>query len=67
MLGVGIGVAAAVLLAPRLEGMLCGVPTRDPATFATVAVALTLVALMAAWLPARRASQLDPVSALRGE
>jgi putative ABC transport system permease protein len=47
--------------------MLVGVKATDPATFAMVAVVFFLIAAMACWLPARRAANLDPTTALRDE
>jgi putative ABC transport system permease protein len=48
-----------------LSSMLVGVSTHDPLVLAVVAGTLTLVALAAAWMPARRASRIEPVAALR--
>lgn len=65
--GLVIGLAAAFLLAGLLSSLLYGVGAADPATFAGVAVLLVLVALLAGWLPARRAARVNPASALRQE
>ncbi|HUO52875.1 MAG TPA: ABC transporter permease [Gemmatimonadaceae bacterium] len=65
--GVAAGLAAAVLLAPVLQQMLYAVEPRDPATFGTVGGMVILVALLASYLPARRASRADPLEALREE
>jgi putative ABC transport system permease protein len=63
--GVVLGVLGSLALARVLSSMLVGVSTRDPMVLAIVAGTLTLVALAAAWIPARRASRIEPVAALR--
>src|SRR6185436_13379196 len=66
-IGVAVGIAGAVALTRYLEGMLYGLGTLDVTTFAVVAVAFAAVAMVAAYLPARRATAIDPLSALRYE
>jgi putative ABC transport system permease protein len=66
-IGVGCGVAGAAALTRYLEGMLFGLPALDVATFAVVAAAFAVVALVAAYLPARRATTINPLEALRHE
>ena len=65
--GVAAGVVGAVALARLVAGMLYGVAPRDPATIALAAVAMLGVSLAAAALPARRASRVEPMAALRHE
>ena len=65
--GVAVGAAAAWTLARGLEGLLFEVTSSDPETFAGMLVVLTLVATIAGYLPARRASSIDPMVALRAE
>jgi len=63
--GVAIGICAALALTRVIEGLLFGVSTNDPSTFAAVAGIFVLIALAASYFPARRAVRLDPMSALR--
>jgi putative ABC transport system permease protein len=67
MIGVVIGLAAAFGLARLITTFLFGVTARDPLVFAGVPALLAAVAFLAVWLPARRASQVDPLVALRYE
>ncbi len=67
LVGVALGVAGALAATRVLASSLYGVATTDPATFATVALVLATVAAVAAFLPARHASQIDPTIALRAE
>ncbi len=66
-IGLGIGVVILLLAGKALEGLLYGVRAADPTTMAIVAAGLGLVAGVAAWIPASRASRIDPVEALRYE
>ena len=67
LFGVVIGLASAFGLARQLQTLVFGVTVRDPLTFTGVPVLLTIVAALAVWLPARRASRVDPMVALRYE
>jgi predicted permease len=67
VIGVVVGVASAFGLTRLMASLLFGVKTWDPMVFVTVPVILTAVALFAVWLPASRASRLDPMQALRVE
>lgn len=66
-LGVAIGLAGAFLVARFLSSLLFGVGTHDPLTFLGVALLLLAVAVVAAYVPARRAMRVDPIVALRYE
>jgi predicted permease len=67
MFGVAIGLAAAVALSRLLSGLLFGIPPTDPITYIAVAAMLTSVALLASYVPALRATRIDPMAALRHE
>ena len=66
-LGLALGVAGALALARLLESFVFGIDTADPATFAMVVAGLMAVALVASYLPARRAGRSDPLVSLRAE
>jgi len=67
LLGLAIGLLVAVALMKIISGLLFGVTTKDPFTFVAVAVVLTFIALLACYVPARRATRVDPLEALRYE
>jgi putative ABC transport system permease protein len=65
--GVTLGVAGAALLSRMMAGLLFGVTARDPLTFGAGAAVLLVVAVVASYIPARRAMRVEPVTALRAE
>jgi len=67
LIGSAIGIAGALLLSRLMSSQLYGVSPTDPITFVAVSVLLTVVAVAACYIPARRAMQVDPMVALRYE
>ena len=67
LIGVALGIWAAFGLTRSLAGFLFGVRAQDPAVFIITPIVLSTVAFLAVWLPARRASRLNPIEALRHE
>jgi len=65
--GAAVGIAGAVLLTRFLESLLAGTSPTDPVTFGSVVTGVLAVGLVATWIPARRASRVDPLTALRAE
>jgi predicted permease len=65
--GIAIGIGVSLALTRVMSALLFGVSPTDPLTYAGVSVALAVVALLAMWLPAFRASRVDPVAVLRGD
>jgi ABC-type antimicrobial peptide transport system permease subunit len=63
--GVALGLGVALAVSRLLGGMLFGVTPHDPLTFAAIAVVVGSIAAIASYLPARRATRVDPVAALR--
>jgi putative ABC transport system permease protein len=66
-IGLLLGIGGALLLSRLLESLLFGVTTRDPVTFLVIAGVLSLVAMLACYIPALRATRVDPLDALRCE
>jgi putative ABC transport system permease protein len=67
LIGVALGLGGSLLLTRVIKQLLFGVRSTDPLIFAAVVFLLTAVALLACWIPARRATKVDPMAALRVE
>ncbi|MFN0121240.1 MAG: ABC transporter permease [Blastocatellia bacterium] len=67
LIGIALGLAGALALTRALSGLLLGIGATDPLTFIGVTIALVAIALLACWIPARRAARVDPLVALRQE
>src|SRR5262249_13468325 len=67
VLGVGVGVAGAAMLTRLMSSLLFGTSALDPITYGVVSLGLVAIAALASYIPAHRATAVDPVLALRGE
>ena len=67
LIGVAIGLMASLVVTRLMKSLLFGVSASDPTTFAFIALLLVVTALLACWIPARRATKVDPMIALRYE
>jgi putative ABC transport system permease protein len=67
IIGVALGLMAALALTRVMEGLLFGVSATDPLTYMIIALLLMFVALLACYIPARRATKVDPLIALKSE
>jgi putative ABC transport system permease protein len=66
-LGLAVGLIVSLLATPVLQSMLINLPATDPVTFAGVSGLLIAIALVACYVPARRATRIDPIATLRAE
>ncbi|MBO0861118.1 MAG: FtsX-like permease family protein, partial [Chloracidobacterium sp.] len=67
LIGVALGLGGALMLTRLMKTLLFGVSETDPLTFTVIGLLLTFVALLACWIPARRAAKVDPMRVLRSE
>lgn len=67
VIGILAGLAGSIFLTRIMVTMLVGVRPTDPITFSAITVLFLIIAMLACWLPARRAARMDPTAALRGE
>ena len=67
LVGIALGLGAALAASRLMASLLYGISPREPAVFAATTLMLLVVALVACWLPARRAARLNPLEALRAE
>ncbi len=67
LVGLALGIGASLLLTPVLQSQLINLPSNDPVTFAAVAGSLLVIAIVACYVPARRATRIDPIATLRTE
>jgi len=67
LVGIAIGVGGALALTRLMASLLFGIRATDPSTFAAMAALLVIIAVIAGYLPARRASRIDPMVTLRAE
>jgi putative ABC transport system permease protein len=66
-LGLAVGLIVSLIATPVLQSMLVNLSATDPVTFVTVAALLIAIALVACYVPARRATRIDPITTLRAE
>jgi putative ABC transport system permease protein len=66
-LGLAVGLVVSLMATPVLQSMLVNLPAADPVTLVAVSALLTAIALVACYVPARRATRIDPIATLRAE